>query len=202
MVRRNSRNTKNSGTDSSKKGVEGCDNGWGWRSTNWGGTGRDVNQQQMTTLTAIWMTRLVTVRCATDKIPWWRHQMENIPRYWPFVRGINRLPVNSPHKGQWRGALVLSLICVWINGRVNNREAVDLRRYRVHYDVIVMPLVLLLTCIVNLIKGYMDNRHNTIKTACRMDLLHTRITNSIKRGTSDTPYWWIQHILCSSLYYY
>ena len=24
------------------------------------------------------------------------------PRYWPFVRGIHRSPVNSPHKGQWR----------------------------------------------------------------------------------------------------
>ena len=47
-------------------------------------------------------------------------------------------PVNSPHKGQWRGALMFSLICVWINVWVNNREAGDLRRYRVHYGVIVM----------------------------------------------------------------
>ena len=43
-----------------------------------------------------------------------------------------------PHKGQWRGAWMFSLICVWINGWVNNREAGDLRRYRAHYDVIVM----------------------------------------------------------------
>ena len=47
-------------------------------------------------------------------------------------------PVNSLHKGQWRGALMFSLICVWINGWVNNREAGDLGRYRVHYDAIVM----------------------------------------------------------------
>ena len=47
-------------------------------------------------------------------------------------------PVNSPHKGQWRGAVMFSLICVWINGRVNNREAGDLRRYRAHCEVIVM----------------------------------------------------------------
>ena len=33
---------------------------------------------------------------------------------------------------------MFSLICVWINGWVNNREAGDLRRYRGHYDVIVM----------------------------------------------------------------
>ena len=47
------------------------------------------------------------------------------PRYWQIVRGIHRSPVNSPHKGQWRGALIFSLICVWINGWVNNREAGD-----------------------------------------------------------------------------
>ena len=47
-------------------------------------------------------------------------------------------PVNSPHKGQWRGALMFPLICVWINDWVNNREAGDLRRYRGHYDVTVM----------------------------------------------------------------
>ena len=28
-----------------------------------------------------------------------------------FVRGTHRSPLNSPHKGQWRGALMLSLIC-------------------------------------------------------------------------------------------
>ena len=60
-------------------------------------------------------------------IPWWRHQVKI---YWPFVRGIHRSPVNSPHKGQWREALIFSLICVWINGWVNNREAGDLIRYR------------------------------------------------------------------------
>ena len=47
-------------------------------------------------------------------------------------------PGEFPHKGQWRGALMFSLMGVWINGWVNNREAGDLRRYRGHYDVIVM----------------------------------------------------------------
>ena len=32
---------------------------------------------------------------------WWRHQMETFSRYWPFVQGIHRSPVNSPHKNQW-----------------------------------------------------------------------------------------------------
>ena len=57
---------------------------------------------------------------------------------WPFVRGILRSPVKSPHKGQWRGALMFSLICAWINGWVNNGEAGDLRRHRVHCNIIVM----------------------------------------------------------------
>ena len=59
-------------------------------------------------------------------------------RYWPFLWGINRSPVNSPHKGQWRGALMFSLICAWTNGWVNNRNAGDLRHHRAHHDVIVM----------------------------------------------------------------
>ena len=46
--------------------------------------------------------------------------------------------MNSPHKGQWRGALMFSLICAWINGWVNNREAGDLGRHRAHHDVIVI----------------------------------------------------------------
>ena len=69
-----------------------------------------------------------------DDVIKWKH----FPRYWPFVRGIHRSPVNSPHKGQWRGALMFSLICAWINDWVSNREAGDLRRHRAHYDVIVM----------------------------------------------------------------
>ena len=69
-----------------------------------------------------------------DDVIKWKH----FPRYWPFVRGIHRSPVNSPHKGQWRRALMFTLICVWINGCVNNREAGDLRRYCAHYGVTVM----------------------------------------------------------------
>ena len=48
---------------------------------------------------------------------------KHFPRYWPFVRGIHRSPVNSPHKGQWRGALVISMICARTSDWVNNRNA-------------------------------------------------------------------------------
>ena len=69
-----------------------------------------------------------------DDVIKWKH----FPRNWPFVREIHRSPVNFPHKGQWRGALMFSLIYVWMNDWVNNREAGDLRRQHGHYDVIVM----------------------------------------------------------------
>ena len=72
-----------------------------------------------------------------DDVIEWKH----FPRHWPFVRGIHRSPVNSPHKGQWRRALMFTLICARINGWVNNHEAGDLRRNRAHYDAIVMYTV-------------------------------------------------------------
>ena len=69
-----------------------------------------------------------------DDVIKWKH----FPRYWPFVREFTGLRGIPRTKGQWRGALILSLICVWINGWVNNHEAGDLRRYRAHCDVSVM----------------------------------------------------------------
>ena len=65
-----------------------------------------------------------------DDVIKWKH----FPRYWPFVRGIHRSAMNSPHKGKWRGDLMFSSICAWIN----NRQAVDLRHHRAHYDITVM----------------------------------------------------------------
>ena len=74
----------------------------------------------------------------TQFTSWWRHQMETFSALLALCAGNSPVPVNSPHKGQWRGALMFSLICVWINGWVNNRGAGDLRRHRGHYDVMVM----------------------------------------------------------------
>ena len=78
----------------------------------------------------------LSMRTGHDDVIKWLH----FPRNWPFVREIHRSPVNFPHKGQWRGALMFSLIYAWINDWVNNREAGDLRRQHGHYDVIVMKL--------------------------------------------------------------
>ena len=73
-----------------------------------------------------------------SKLTWWRHQMETFSALLAICTGNSTVPVNSPHKGQWRGALTVTLICAWINGWLNNRETGDLRRHRIHYDVIVM----------------------------------------------------------------
>ena len=54
---------------------------------------------------------------------WWRHQMETFSALLAFVWGIHRSQVNSPLKGQWRGALMLLWCAPWIKGWVNNREA-------------------------------------------------------------------------------
>ena len=59
----------------------------------------------------------------------------------------NIFRVSGPLCGEFTGPLTkasdaelwcFSLICTWINGWVNNREAGDLRRHRVHYGVTVM----------------------------------------------------------------
>ena len=77
-----------------------------------------------------------------DDVIKWKH----LPRYWPLEQGIHRSPVNPPppppHKSQWRGALMFSLICARLNGWVNSREVGDLRRYRAHYDVIGMMFMI------------------------------------------------------------
>ena len=82
-------------------------------------------------LSHIWVADLVTHINHYDVIKW-----KHFPHYWLFVQGIHpaQRPVGS-------GALMFSLICVWINGWVNNLEPGDLRRYCAHYDVTVMTSV-------------------------------------------------------------
>ena len=51
-----------------------------------------------------------------------------------FVFGIH------PHKVQWRGALMFSLIYARTSGSGNNRDARDFRRHPSHYDVTVINI--------------------------------------------------------------
>ena len=48
-------------------------------------------------------------------------QMETFPAKLALCAATHRLPVNSPHKGRWRGAFMFSLICAWANSWVTNR---------------------------------------------------------------------------------
>ena len=108
-----------------------------------------------------WLNSLNTIleRAKHDDVIKWKH----FPRYWPFVRGIHRSPVNSPHKGQWRGPLMFCLICTWINGWVNNRGAGDLRRHRAHYDVTVMlDNRLLWNCRQIIVPGHIPDDKSTL----------------------------------------
>ena len=73
-------------------------------------------------------------RASHDDVIKWKY----FPRYWPFVRRNHRSPVDSPHKCQWRGALMFSLIHPWTGCWASNRDAGDWESHRGHYDVIVM----------------------------------------------------------------
>ena len=68
-----------------------------------------------------------------DDVIKWKH----FPHDWPSLWGLHRSPVNSSHKGQWRRALIFSLLSVWTNGWVNNWYAGDLRCHCAHYDASV-----------------------------------------------------------------
>ena len=89
---------------------------------------------------SVTMKHVQTVLIGGRGHSWWRHQMETFSALLAICVGNS--PV-SPQKGQWRGALMLTLICTRINGWVNNGEAGeagDLRRHLAHYDGIVMEL--------------------------------------------------------------
>ena len=76
-----------------------------------------------------------------DDVIKWKH----FPRHWPFVRGIHRSPIDSPQKGQWRKALMFSLMCAWTNGWEICWYAGDLRRNDAHCDVIAMSRCVVLS---------------------------------------------------------
>ena len=53
---------------------------------------------------------------------------EHFPRNWPFVRGIHLSPVDFPHKGQWRGASMFTLIYILLLLHPNKRLSKPSRR--------------------------------------------------------------------------
>ena len=72
---------------------------------------------------------------------WWRHQMASFSALLALCVGNSPLDGESPsQRPVTRSFDVFFLICAWINGLVNNREAGDFRRIRAHYDVVVMNI--------------------------------------------------------------
>ena len=120
-----------------------------------------------------WSSKLFNPVSNFIRHSWWRHQMETFSALLALWAGNSPVPVNSPHKGQWRGGLMFSLICTWINGWVNNREAGDLRRHRGHYDVNVMWTYDIYRCSSRLLHWY---RGNHIVTPVRVTLSASKIT--------------------------
>ena len=71
---------------------------------------------------------------------------------------------------------LFSLICVWINGWVNNGEAGDLRRHRAHYDVTAMLLHA---------KAVTENRELSWCLLCRHWRHHKVVTTIFSSATSE-----------------
>ena len=70
--------------------------------------------------------------------PLWRHKMETFFALLALCEGNHQSPMDSLHKGHWRGALMFSLICAWSNVLGNNRHAGGLIRHCAYYDFTVM----------------------------------------------------------------
>ena len=78
-----------------------------WRVCQWATFGPVTYVQLRSDKTRLNISSHGTTVTKHDDVIKWKH----CPRYWPFVWEIHRSPVNFPHKGQWRGALMFSLIC-------------------------------------------------------------------------------------------
>ena len=67
--------------------------------------------------------------CHNPQFSWWRHQMKTFSELLALCEENPSVTGGFPHKGQWHGALMFSLICAWTNGWANNRDAGDLGRW-------------------------------------------------------------------------
>ena len=109
----------------------------------------------------------------------WHHQMETFSTVLSLCEGNPPVTDGFPHKGQWRRALMFSLICAWTNGWANNQDAGDLRYHRDHYDVSVTFIE---TCVITIF--------HTI-TCCFNEVLRVLVVSTKFRISSTTTdgYW-------------
>ena len=78
-----------------------------------------VQGSPFTGFVVVWLISSIAFRSLTYFLHWqykqtFFHQEDVIkwkdfPRYWSFVRGIHRSPMDSPHKDLWWGALIFYL---------------------------------------------------------------------------------------------
>ena len=142
------------------------------------------------------LSQLLVTDIQHDDVIKWKY----FPCYWPFARGINRSPVNSLHKGQWRRALMLSLICDWTNSWANNRDASDLRRHCAYYDVIVINAFF--RCGVVWIFVFVFSCSPTSFIRKENDGGHVEWKRALYIGTSECgpcPQWWTIGTTCAHL---
>ena len=128
--------------------------------------------------------RMYSSQYHDDVIKWKR-----FPRYWPFVRGIHPSPVDSPHKGRWRGVLMFSLMCAWTNVRENSPDAGDLRRHDAHCDVTVMTVPSDAPSPSSAWAPVGTMMTTLFKHICLKDLLAVNISNTSSRITWHYSKW-------------
>ena len=136
--------------------------------------------------------------------PWWCHETKHFPCYWPFVRGIHRSPVNSPHKGQCCGPLMLSLICTLNKQSWGWWFETPSRSLWRHYNAIVsetmtLAVIILFKPVMATAKLYTSslNKNQQVPEhykdyfgCCCHDILKEEIRNDPVRGCFDPlPHW-------------
>ena len=109
--------------------------------------------------------------------------MKNFPRYWSFVRWIHRSPVNSPHKVQWRGALMFSLICS-LNKRLSKTNV-----RLVTWDAIALIMTSLYGANCRSLSSITQS-HNLTVVICNMYCLFTNLFTSIPTKNDKAPHHW------------
>ena len=103
--------------------------------------------------------------------------------------GNSPVTCDFPQRGQWRGDLMFSFICAWINDSVNNRDAGDLRRHLAHYDVIVMRYDSPSQAIKILMLGTKAYFVQNIYNILRLELTIIDIVKNLHRPKHSNYFW-------------
>ena len=103
---------------------------------------------------------------------WRRHQMETFSALLALCAGNSLVTGEIPAKWPVTRSLDVSVICAWINGWVNDREAGDLRHHRAHYNVTLIWTQASMTI-------EFDIGHDLEKWGIRIYRKMTRVTSDV-----------------------